>query len=737
MNETESFTRKMKSWGYYYCDLAGCEVLDIYEDSEVKGKSVYPGGGDWVVYDKRCWSGTYGYDHESAEICRVTIKKPKQHKVDYSKTKIIRKVDAITLMYRYQWIANLFMDWAHREEVSPFGMWDDVDAIGKEYDNEKSDFVNDPHLALYWLLHFGLSLDKRYVEVKQLVEKNRLGEQLGFITATIGFFNEADAFYNLEIGKDKKFENLFLKRRAYLVYITQSQSYRGGDHLDSWWKSIIIYPKAEKNIVKRMRWLKNNLLKYNRWDDFDRLDKKQCQEVSLLSYVFACNPNTKDRQKHADAFLQELLDNKSLWKVHVRKFAQVMIWDIREWVSQLELLRKTVSIYFENDTANQEYEDLMQVFGETDENIVEVREALERLHGLSEAYSKSERSLKSIKAYFGEVDAVLSEKQPGVLFKIVENTKDKVLSRRCFHYLFIHDVPDKREALISLFAKCRLSGHDIPNVFFEEFPTLIKDENDPNLDIAKSFLVIPKEYFISSSAEKKSREAAAMFFLNIAHLPSVFDFLMDLVMDADKNDVSHLKASIFTNILSEQYNSKINPTHFFSKQQIETMLQTCVDFIKANASGQYYNPSEAAFEANRSIYYCDNVLAKEWITTRRDSKEWFEQFSGITGFKSVLKDSFKSALEFIEDAPYNVYMEHKEGESHKFFEVFYSGDGFMINKGNVGTRGEGEHKQFESREQAQKEAIKLIMKYKQKGYRFCVKGFVDLPPPAGSPPPVV
>ncbi len=69
-------------------------------------------------------------------------------------------------------------------------------------------------------------------------------------------------------------------------------------------------------------------------------------------------------------------------------------------------------------------------------------------------------------------------------------------------------------------------------MFFEEFPNLIKDENDPNLEIEKAFFTIPEENFSNDLMGRWSRDASAMFFLNIAHLPSVFTFLMDLVLES-------------------------------------------------------------------------------------------------------------------------------------------------------------------------------------------------------------
>jgi len=651
------FKRQLDDWGYLFCYFAGAPVLDISEDDEIVGNAIYPGGGDWVVYDERGQAGTYGISHDDQSIYQITIKKTKKHGVDYTLKPLKLILSTEELMKRFQWISWFFSDWTHDDTPSPLDYWEEVVLIDEDYQKEKQFLTDDPHLALYWLIHFGLLMDKRYQEVKELFGES----QHELILGGLAFFEALEKNSNFVIkggyNSDKEtLKTLFQRRRAYAIYITQSQSYRGGkDHLDNWWKSVTLYPKAEKNMILRMRWLRNNLLKFDKWDDFDKLLKPE--EVSLLSYVLACNPNTKDKAKNANAFLQELIDNKLLWKNSPQiNFAQIMIWDVREWVTQKDLLRQAIDFYFANDTTSKEYEDLMQILDKKIENIAEVRTTVANLHKAFAGYDRFKTSLEDKKVYFAKIETLLSEKQPKVLFQVVENINNQELSKRCFHYLFTHDIPNKKQALIKLFVKIGLSDHDINKVFFEEFPNLIKDENDPNLEIVKAFFTIPEENFRNGSAGRSSRGATAMFFLNIAHLPSVFAYLMDLILDSKTNEIPALKEIIFSHILSKEYDSKINPTHLFSKEQIETMLQTCVDFVTQNISNQKTYHLQALNEAIRSIYYCDNSLAKDWITQRHNNKKWLKQFSDLTidyeNLKIEINDALKSALEFIKNAPY-------------------------------------------------------------------------------------
>ena len=193
-----------------------------------------------------------------------------------------------------------------------------------------------------------------------------------------------------------------------------------------------------------------------------------------------------------------------------------------EWVTQKDLLRQAIDFYFANNNISEDYEDLMQTLGEKVENIAEVRATVENLNKAFEGYDRFDTPLNQKKEFFEKIATILSEKQPEVLFQVVENINNRELTKRCFHYLFTHDVSNKKQALIKLFVKIELSDYDINEVFPEEFPNLIKDENDPNLEIVKAFFTIPESDFRNDSVGKSSRGATAIFFLKIAHLLSVF-----------------------------------------------------------------------------------------------------------------------------------------------------------------------------------------------------------------------
>ncbi|MFV0477969.1 MAG: hypothetical protein ACK5ME_09050 [Parahaliea sp.] len=104
------------------------------------------------------------------------------------------------------------------------------------------------------MLHFGFTLDKGYGEVKKLTSEFDYPEEKRhyFQMATV-FFDSTDAFYEVKIGTTKEYKDLFLIRRAYLVYSAHSYKNDDPNNLDLWWKSIRIYPHVEENLIVRMR----------------------------------------------------------------------------------------------------------------------------------------------------------------------------------------------------------------------------------------------------------------------------------------------------------------------------------------------------------------------------------------------------------------------------------------------------------------------------------------------------
>jgi len=188
MDYIEIFEKEMKDWGYYYPKFAGCEVLEVCEDNQIKGRCIYPSSGDWVVNDIRGKSGTYGVSHDESYICSLKLTKPENYHIDITQEPLTLQVNAETLLYRYQWIGWLFSDWNHGVST-PYGLWDSTEEIHETFELEKDSLSKDPHLALYWLLHFGLTVDEKYKDIREIVLKYKLKDKLSFLEIAMLYFD--------------------------------------------------------------------------------------------------------------------------------------------------------------------------------------------------------------------------------------------------------------------------------------------------------------------------------------------------------------------------------------------------------------------------------------------------------------------------------------------------------------------------------------------------------------------
>lgn len=63
-----------------------------------------------------------------------------------------------------------------------------------------------------------------------------------------------------------------------------------------------------------------------------------------------------------------------------------------------------------------------------------------------------------------------------------------------------------------------------------------------------------------------------------------------------------------------------------------------------------------------------------------------------------------------------IYLEFQEGTSNKFWKIEVNGNTFTVTFGKVGTAGKSQQKNFDSPEEAQKEADKLVASKRKKGY---------------------
>ena len=187
--------------------------------------------------------------------------------------------------------------------------------------------------------------------------------------------------------------------------------------------------------------------------------------------------------------------------------------------------------------------------------------------------SKKGGYLLQKEAYNQKVIKILEGLSPKVVLETVVNIKDKSkdneLSKRCFAYLWDTTIPNKKEALIHLFIAAEFVQFDDISQRTDEgsFSTLIKNDDDPNIDIVKTMLTIPKEAFRNDTIWEISKKYAAQFFLNVAHYPKVFDFLMEIIEQEPNEENEHIIDTIYRVLLSEDYDTKVNSTLLFSKEQ--------------------------------------------------------------------------------------------------------------------------------------------------------------------------
>ena len=363
MDYIEIFEKEMKDWGYYYPKFAGCEVLEVCEDNQIKGRCIYPSSGDWVVNDIRGKSGTYGVSHDESYICSLKLTKPENYHIDITQEPLTLQVNAETLLYRYQWIGWLFSDWNHGVST-PYGLWDSTEEIHETFELEKDSLSKDPHLALYWLLHFGLTVDEKYKDIREIVLKYKLKDKLSFLEIAMLYFDNTNVFNNIILSDKPDAKMLFLRRKSYLLFESYSYNYRSDD-VEKWWLAIALYTTFERDSysINKIRWLKNNIKKYNCWSTFENIVKDEdIRKYPFLSYVYASF--SKDKEKYADLFLREVTQIKEeLLVATIATFTRVMVWDIRESVSDMDLLKQVIDIYFKESTKTKEYLGIAKVLG--------------------------------------------------------------------------------------------------------------------------------------------------------------------------------------------------------------------------------------------------------------------------------------------------------------------------------------------------------------------------------------
>ncbi len=274
--------------------------------------------------------------------------------------------------------------------------------------------------------------------------------------------------------------------------------------------------------------------------------------------------------------------------------------------------------------------------------------------------------------------------------------------------------------MIHLFIRIEINDYHVISIFKNDTPILLKDENDPNLEIAKAFMTIPKADFRNDRVWERSKKAACMFFINVAHKPAVFDFLMEIVLHFDSHDFGSLKESIFSSLLQQNYESNINPTVRFSKEQVETMLETVCAYLKKSVQYKHESFIHEQFAARRVIYSCENIRAIEWLEAHHNNEPWLNSFVGNIGFDSLrdeVQEAIESALEYRKYHEISTMLQKEENGQLQYWILRFFKDFYTIYSGDFSEKMDGASFKFSSFSKAKKKALKQIDKMLEKGYK--------------------
>jgi len=277
-----SFKRSLKSWHSLYYSFAGFELQEL-ECGEHYGHYIE---SDEIVKDIRHDTGMYLMSHDDLSLELVKAEKPinKDH------------VSSRDLAYRFFWIM-----WEHRDD-GPMDYWQSIEAIDTRYNNGKSHFKEDPLLALYWIMHFGLLEDKRYVEMKELMRDS----ENSLVQGAFLFFSELKETKYYPIEKDYKINKTLFNNRI-IHHKEQIKKAMAPE------EDMVAYTMSqfEKQPERTLEFI-SELYKGEEWDKVsDYLENNPYQ--TGFSFLQIQTTKENDRSKWQELFIEEAEVNKETW----------------------------------------------------------------------------------------------------------------------------------------------------------------------------------------------------------------------------------------------------------------------------------------------------------------------------------------------------------------------------------------------------------------------------------------
>lgn len=445
------------------------------------------------------------------------------------------------------------MGWPRAVIGSPFEVWKTPEDIETAFRAEAEDFADDPELALYWVMHFGLCDDPRYAEVAAMVRAQRHDSNHDRLRMALAFFDATGIEYDIDLtprynprGEDNS--RLFMLRRADLLSLTYAQSYRGGGALDPLWHSVSLYRRGDDRAIIRMRWLRNNLAKFDLWDALRaRLDDADSDDIPFIAYARVFQPGRPGTAALADALVAEVLETRPTWSSRYGAFGKVVLHDIRDHVDDRQALLAAAEIVFEGDRGNPQFSEILASMGEEGFGDAAQRAKLAAFEGLFEGI----RNLVSegagrVPEVMQQSDVLLGALDPGELSYFVGACTQSDATKVLLRHVLLRDAPDREAHIVSLVARAALADHELGRFFGQDHPPLV---TAPDSAVARALLKVlelPQTAFASDHKRKRAVDSVCDMLRAVVHAPDLFDPVISLIGQSDNGVVpARLLAKMF------------------------------------------------------------------------------------------------------------------------------------------------------------------------------------------------
>jgi len=344
------FADRLANSNYFYYAYAGCSPVKVKSIYELEDGAIDHEHSEFIVlFDERAKNRTYQIEDHFIQIATCRLKMPERFGIDYDAPSKPLAVDTKTLLTRYRELAYIELFWYDDiKYIDPFKIFESLEELKSAYANEKQHFIDDPYLALYWLVFYGLHFDSRYEEVKDIVIKNELIQKLNYLKEPIEFFEKNQDVNSFKKALKDKVSSRFFEKLSYDMWLRYLYDYRGGiEHYNQWLITLELYTKADEYLIRKVRWIKNNFEEYKLWDRLED-DYTKIEDIPLTSYIQASNPllDSKTKEIYAHKFVEELLKYKNIYNSDIsKKFAHTMLEDIEKLVKDKELYSKAIEYY--------------------------------------------------------------------------------------------------------------------------------------------------------------------------------------------------------------------------------------------------------------------------------------------------------------------------------------------------------------------------------------------------------